>query len=58
MSLLYMDLDPIDAIIQKLNDEFWKLAANERRANITRTRLRCWMTWLRATSIFSSFGWI
>ena len=29
MSLLYMDLDPIDAIIQKLNDEFWKLAATK-----------------------------
>ena len=56
MSLLYMDLDPIDAIIQKLNDEFWKLAA--KKSNIIRTRLRCWMTWLRATSIFSSFGWI
>ena len=29
MSLLYMDLDPIDAIIQQLNDEFWKLAATK-----------------------------
>ena len=24
-----MELDPIDAIIQKLNDEFWKLAATK-----------------------------
>lgn len=29
MSLLYMDLDPIEAIIQKLNDEFWKLAVTK-----------------------------
>lgn len=57
MSLLYMDLDPIDAIIQKLNDEFWKLAATKEEQH-HQTRLRCWMTWLRATSIFSSFGWI
>ena len=30
MSLLYMDLDIIDAIIQQLSQEFWKLAATKK----------------------------
>ena len=55
MSLLYMDLDPIDAIIQKLNDEFWKLAATKEEQHHQNALA---LTWLRATSIFSSFGWI